>query len=47
MSQYGLRWHDICISSFIKIDAGFEGILRFSLSNLKGCNDGISEGRDL
>jgi hypothetical protein len=47
MSQYGLRWHDICIPSFINIDTGFQGILWLSLSNLNGCNVGITEGRVL
>jgi hypothetical protein len=31
----------------MKIDIGIEGALRFYLSSLKGCNVGITEGRDL
>jgi hypothetical protein len=31
----------------MKTDIDVEGILRFCLSNLKGCNVGISEERDL
>jgi hypothetical protein len=30
----------------MKIDTGVEGILKFCLSNLKGSNVGISDGRD-
>jgi hypothetical protein len=36
----------IYISSFMRIGKGVEGILRFYLSNLKGCNVGITEGSD-
>jgi hypothetical protein len=35
------------ISGFKKIGTGVEGILRFCLSNLKGCNVGITDKRDL
>jgi hypothetical protein len=31
---------------FMEIDKGVEGILRFGLSNLKGCNVGITNSRD-
>jgi hypothetical protein len=31
----------------MKVVAGIEGILRFSLTNLKGCNVSITEGRDI
>jgi hypothetical protein len=31
----------------MKIGKGVEGILRFSLSNLKGCGAEITDGRDL
>jgi hypothetical protein len=34
----------INLLSFMKIDTGVEGILRFSLSNLKGSNVGITGG---
>jgi hypothetical protein len=37
----------IYISSFIKIGTGVQAILSFCLSNLKGCNVGITDGRDL
>jgi hypothetical protein len=35
------------IPSFMKIGKDVEGILRFCRRNLKGCNVGITEGRDL
>jgi hypothetical protein len=35
------------VPSFMKIDAGFQAILRFRFRNLRGCNVGISDGRDL
>jgi hypothetical protein len=31
----------------MKIGTGAEGILRFCLSNLKGCNVGITDRKDL
>jgi hypothetical protein len=34
----------IHIPIFMKIGTGFHGILRFYLSNLKGCNVGITDG---
>jgi hypothetical protein len=37
----------IYLPSFIKIVTGVEGILRFCISNLKGCNIGITGRRDL
>jgi hypothetical protein len=37
----------IYIPSFMKIGKGAEGILRFCVNNLKGCNIGITSGRDL
>jgi hypothetical protein len=37
----------IYISSCMKIDAGVQALLRFSFENLRICNDGITEGRDL
>jgi hypothetical protein len=32
---------------FMKIDTGVQAILRFCFSNLKSCNVGITEDRDL
>jgi hypothetical protein len=37
----------ICIPGFMKIVASVEGILRFCLSNFKGCNVGITGGSNL
>jgi hypothetical protein len=37
----------IYIQRFIKINTGVQGILRFSLSYLKGCIVGITDGRNL
>jgi hypothetical protein len=37
----------IYIPSFMKIGTGIEGILRFCLSNLKGYNIVITDGRNL
>jgi hypothetical protein len=37
----------IFLPSFMKIDAGVQAILRFCLRNLRGCNVGITDGRDL
>jgi hypothetical protein len=37
----------IYVSSFMKIGGGVEGILRFCLRNLKSCNAGITDERDL
>jgi hypothetical protein len=36
----------IYIPSFMKIGTGVQAILRFPLSNLRGCNVGITDGRD-
>jgi uncharacterized protein YraI len=33
------------LPSFMKIGTGIQAILRFCLSNLKGCNVGITDGR--
>jgi hypothetical protein len=33
--------------SFMKIGAVLQAILRFGLRNLRGCNVGIIDGRDL
>jgi hypothetical protein len=35
------------LQSCLKIGEGVEGIFRFCLSSLKGCDAGISDGRDL
>jgi hypothetical protein len=35
------------LPSFMKIGTGVQGILRFRLSNLNGCNAGFTDGRDL
>jgi hypothetical protein len=37
----------IYFQSFMKIDTGVQAILRFCLRNLRGCDVGITEGRDL
>jgi hypothetical protein len=37
----------IHLPGFMKIGTGFQAILRFCFSNLKECNVGISDGRDL
>jgi hypothetical protein len=43
MASYGM----IYIASFMKIGTSVQAILRFSLSNFKGCNVGITDGRDV
>jgi hypothetical protein len=43
MTSYGM----IYIQSFIKIGTGVQAILRFCLINFRGCNAGITDGRDL
>jgi hypothetical protein len=35
------------LPSFMKIGTRIQVILRFCLRNLRGCNVGISDGRDL
>jgi hypothetical protein len=37
----------IYISIFMKTGTGVQAILRFYLRNLRGCNVGITDGRDL
>jgi hypothetical protein len=37
----------IYLASFVKIGKGVQEILRFGLKNLKGCNVGITDGRDI
>jgi hypothetical protein len=36
-----------CSMMYIPSFTGFKEILRFCLRNLRGCNVGITEGRDL
>jgi hypothetical protein len=36
----------IYLISFTKIGTGIQAILRFCLRNLRGCNVGITDGRD-
>jgi hypothetical protein len=37
----------ICIPSFMKIGIGVQAILKVYLRYLRGCKDGITDGRDL
>jgi uncharacterized protein YraI len=37
----------IYIPSFMKIVTGVQAILRFCLRNLRGCNVGFTDGKDL
>jgi hypothetical protein len=37
----------IYIRSFMKIGIALQAILRFGLRNLRGCNVGITNGRDI
>jgi hypothetical protein len=41
--RHGLRWHDICIPSFMKIGIDVQAILRLYLRNLKNCSFGITD----
>jgi hypothetical protein len=43
MASYSMTY----LPSFIKIGSGIQAILRVCLRNLKGCNVGITDGRDL
>jgi hypothetical protein len=43
IASYGM----IYIPSFMKIGMGVQAILRLCLRNLKGCNFGITDDRDL
>jgi hypothetical protein len=43
MGSYGM----IYIPSFMKVGAGVQAILRFCLTNFRGFNVGITDGRDL
>jgi hypothetical protein len=40
MASYGII--HVCIPSFMKVSTGIQAMLRFSLSNLRGCNVGIT-----
>jgi hypothetical protein len=42
----GLRWHDIYIQISMNIGTGVQAILRSCLSNLNGCNVGITDGSE-
>jgi hypothetical protein len=42
MDSYGMTY----IPSFMKIGTGVQAILRLFLRNLRGCNIGITEGRN-
>jgi hypothetical protein len=42
MASYGMR----NIRSFMKTDADVQEILWFCVTNLRGCNVGITDGRD-
>jgi hypothetical protein len=33
-------------TSFMKIDAGVQAIIRFCFRNLRGCNVGITDGKE-
>jgi hypothetical protein len=37
----------IYLPTFMKIGTGVQAILRLCLNNFKGCNVGITDGRDL
>jgi hypothetical protein len=37
----------IYLISFMKIGTGVQAILRFCLTNLRGCDGGITDGKDL
>jgi hypothetical protein len=37
----------IYVPSLMTIDTGVQAIFRFCLKNLRGCNVGITDGRDL
>jgi hypothetical protein len=41
------KCHDINIPSFMKNGTGIQAILRLCFINLRGCNIGIIDGRDL
>jgi uncharacterized protein YraI len=39
--------HDIQLPNFTKIATGVQAIIRFCLRNLRGCNVGITDRRDI
>jgi uncharacterized protein YraI len=39
--------NEVYIPNFMTIDTGVEAVLRSCNRNLKGCNIGITDGRDL
>jgi hypothetical protein len=41
----GFMWHDI-LTKFHEDGTGIQAILRFYPRNLRGCNVGITDGRD-
>jgi hypothetical protein len=43
VASYGM----IYLPSFMKIGTGVQAILRFCLRNLRVCNVGITDGKDL
>jgi hypothetical protein len=43
MASYGI----VFLSSFTKIGAGVQAILRHFLNNLNGCNIGVTVGNEL
>jgi hypothetical protein len=48
--EYGFEMASCCmiyIRNFMKIDAGVQAILRVCLKNLRGCNVGVTNGRNL
>jgi hypothetical protein len=47
MSCNGTSCGMIYISNYIKHGTGIQGILQFCLSSLRGCNVGLTDGRDL
>jgi hypothetical protein len=44
---HGCRWCDIYVPSFKKVGVSLHAILRVCLRNLRCCDDGITDGRDV
>jgi hypothetical protein len=47
---YGVEIASCClinVRSFMKIDTNVQTILKFGFINLRGCNTGITDGRNL
>jgi hypothetical protein len=42
-----LRWHDLYTASFMKISYGVQAVVRLYVRNLRGCNIGNANWRDL